>query len=90
VLQALRRTSGFALAGPAGHLLFTSVTREEKYKAKPFIDTVVYRAGDMVGSWVFAGLGTLGLGLTARAWMALPLTAAWLAMVGLIMRSRRR
>ena len=38
------------------------VPREDKYKAKSFIDTVVYRAGDQVGSWSYALLGMLGAG----------------------------
>jgi ATP:ADP antiporter, AAA family len=55
------------------------VPREDRYKAKSFIDTVVYRLGDQVGAWSFAGIGALGLGATAAAIVAVPLSAAWLA-----------
>lgn len=59
--------------------LHRHVTREEKYKAKNFIDTVVYRGGDAVSGWAFAGLTALGLGATGIAVVALPLCAAWIA-----------
>lgn len=75
--QVLRRTAQYGVARPAREMLFTVVTREEKYKAKNFIDTVVYRGGDAVSGWAFAGLAALGLGLTGIAVVALPLAAIW-------------
>lgn len=78
--QVLRRAADFALARPARELLYTAVDREAKYKAKNFIDTVVYRSGDAVGGWAFAGLKALGLGLAGIAWIAVPLAALWLAL----------
>src|SRR5260221_388902 len=36
----------FAISKPARETLFTVVPRSERYKAKNFIDTVVYRGGD--------------------------------------------
>ncbi len=77
--QVLRRAATYAVAGPATQILFTVLTREEKYKAKNFVDTVVYRGGDALSSWAFAGLTGLGLGLSGIALVALPLTAVWLA-----------
>src|SRR5262249_25755443 len=77
--QVLRRAATYAVAGPASQILFTVVTREEKYMAKNFIDTVVYRGGDALSGWAFAGLTALGLGLTGIALVALPLTALWTA-----------
>lgn len=55
-----------------------SVPREDRYKAKNFIDTVVYRGGDQVASWAYAGLIGLGLSMTGVAIMAVPLSAVWL------------
>jgi AAA family ATP:ADP antiporter len=55
------------------------LAREDKYKAKTFIDTVVYRAGDQVGSWSYLGLSALGLGIAGVALVAVPLSALWLA-----------
>ncbi|MFD0935389.1 NTP/NDP exchange transporter, partial [Methylobacterium trifolii] len=75
--QVLRRAGNFAISRPIREVLFTVVPREDRYKAKSFIDTVVYRLGDQVGAWSFAGIGALGLGATAVALVAVPLSAAW-------------
>ncbi|MFA9460469.1 NTP/NDP exchange transporter [Thiohalorhabdus methylotrophus] len=84
VFQVLRRAASYALARPAREVLFTVVGREERYKAKNVIDTVVYRGGDAATGWVFAGLTGLGLGLAAMAAVAVPLAVGWLALgVGL-------
>src|SRR5690606_3474881 len=56
VFQVLRRGGNYAVARPTREVLFTVVAREEKYKAKSFIDTFVYRVGDQVGAWSYAGL----------------------------------
>ncbi len=77
--QVLRRAGNYAIARPAREMLFTVVGREEKYKAKNFIDTVVYRGGDAVSGWVFAALTALGLGLSAIAFIAVPVAMLWLA-----------
>jgi AAA family ATP:ADP antiporter len=79
VLQVLRRAANFALARPTREILFTVLPREDKYKAKSFIDTVVYRAGDQVGSWSYLLLGSFGLGIAGVAVVAVPLSALWLA-----------
>jgi len=78
-LQVARRVGNFALIRPTRELLFTVVSREDKYKAKAVIDTVVYRGGDQIGSWSYLGLGALGLGLAGVAWVAVPLSLLWLA-----------
>ncbi len=78
-VQVLRRAGNYALAKPAREVLFTVVSREERYKAKSVIDTLVYRGGDALSAWLFAGLAGLGFGLTAMALLALPLTGLWLA-----------
>ncbi|MGH8726418.1 MAG: NTP/NDP exchange transporter, partial [Burkholderiales bacterium] len=46
VFGVTRRVGEFAISKPAREALFTVVPREERYKAKNFIDTVVYRGGD--------------------------------------------
>ena len=66
----LRRASNFALTNPAMEILFTVVPREEKYKAKNFIETFVYRGGDQIGAWTYAGLTALGLGLSGISFAA--------------------
>lgn len=78
VIYALRRAGNFAIARPVREVLFTVVPREDRYKAKSFIDTVVYRLGDQVGAWSYTGLAALGFGGHAAAVVAVPLSAAWL------------
>jgi ATP:ADP antiporter, AAA family len=77
--QVLRRAGNFALTRPAREVLFTVVPREDRYKAKAFIDTAVYRTGDQVGAWSYALIGALGFGATQAAVVAVILSAAWLA-----------
>jgi AAA family ATP:ADP antiporter len=79
-VQVLRRVCNFAFARPARELLFTVVSREDKYKAKSFLDTAVYRAGDQVGSWSYAVLSAIGLALAGISLVAVPLSALWIAL----------
>ena len=75
--EVLRRTSHFALSKPAQEVLFTSVPRDQKYRAKSFIDTVVYRGGDVLAAWVYTFVAQ-GFGFLATAIFGLALTLAWL------------
>jgi AAA family ATP:ADP antiporter len=65
---------------PARETLFTIVPRADRYKAKAFIDTFVYRAGDVVGAQTEGLLGRLGMGLAALASLAVPLAMAWMVL----------
>lgn len=76
--QVLRRAGNFAIARPVREVLFTVVPREDRYKAKSFIDTVVYRLGDQVGAWSFTGIQGVGFGSAGVAGAAIPLSVAWL------------
>lgn len=76
--QVLRRAGNFAIARPAREVLFTVLPREDRYKAKSFIDTVVYRLGDQIGAWSFALLSALGFGLTKVSVIAGAASALWL------------
>jgi AAA family ATP:ADP antiporter len=77
VFQVLRRAMNYAVSRPAREVLFTVLRREDKYKAKSFMDTFVYRAGDQIGAWSYPALRWLGLGLTGISWAAVPLVAFW-------------
>lgn len=77
VFQALRRAGNYAVARPTREVLYTVLSREDKYKAKSFIDTFVYRAGDQVGAWSYALLAALGLGVSGVALAAVPVSVAW-------------
>jgi AAA family ATP:ADP antiporter len=72
VCQIARRALDFALAKPAREVLFTVVRPEDRYKAKSFIDTFVYRSGDAVAAVSLEHVGTpalvLGVGVVCGAW----------------------
>jgi len=89
VFQVLRRSSNYAIARPCREMLYTVIPRSAKYKAKNFIDTFVYRFGDQVGAWSYAGLGALGLGAAAISLVAVPLAAAWMV-IGLWLGRRQK
>ena len=76
VFQVLRRSADYSIARPAREVLFTVVPREDRYKAKAFIDTFVYRLGDQVGAWSMALLGAISN--AAGALVAILLAIAWL------------
>jgi AAA family ATP:ADP antiporter len=77
VFQTLRRAGNYAVSRPAREVLFTVLRREDKYKAKSFMDTFVYRAGDQIGAWSYPVLKWFGLGLTGISFVAAPLAAIW-------------
>jgi len=76
-VQVLRRAGNYAVMKPAREMLYVVLGKEEKYKAKNFIDTVIYRGGDAVSAWAYAGMQAMGLSLAAIAFMAVPLCAIW-------------
>ena len=82
-LQIIRRAGNYAITRPAREMLFTRVDRETRFKAKPVIDIVAYRGGDMLMAWLFTGLTQgLGLGLAAVAIVGAGIAALW-SMVGI-------
>jgi AAA family ATP:ADP antiporter len=88
--QALQRTANFALSNPAREVLFTVLSREEKYKAKNVIDIVVVRGADAAGGWLFAALRSLGMELRALSLVAIPLVLVCLALGLLLGRAQER
>jgi AAA family ATP:ADP antiporter len=51
VFQVIRRGVEYAVTRPAREVIYTVVSREDRFKTKGFIDTFVYRLGDQVGIW---------------------------------------
>jgi AAA family ATP:ADP antiporter len=86
--ELMRRASHHALEKPSREVLFTVVSREEKYKAKDFLDVAVYRGGDSLGGWIYEGLRRCGP--AAPAWFAIPLSAVALGVSGYLARSQQR
>ena len=80
VFIVLRRGTNFGLTNPAVEVLFTVVPREDKYKAKSFIETFVYRAGDQIGAWTYKLFVALGLGVSGAAFAAVPFGVIWLGL----------
>lgn len=76
-VQILRRAGNYAIMRPGREMLYVVLRTEEKYKAKNFIDTVIYRGGDAVSAWVYAGLLAIGLSGAGIALAAVPLAALW-------------
>ena len=72
VLTVGRRALGFGFAKPSTDMLYSVVTPEEKYKTKNFIDTAVYRGGDVVGTWTIRFLQILGMGMSAISALMIP------------------
>ncbi len=82
VVQVAYRAGRYGLTKPAREILWTVLSREAKYKSKPFLDAAVYRGGDLVSGWIYTGLLAVGLSIGTIAFMAAPVAAVW-AMVGL-------
>ncbi len=76
-VQVAQRSLNYGVLGPAKEMLFTVLDRETKYKSKNFIDTVVYRGGDVTASWIFKGLTSIGMSLSQIAWLYLPIMGLW-------------
>lgn len=77
VVQVARRAAEFAIVKPAREVLFTVVSREEKYSAKSFIDTFVYRSGDAIGALADRTVAALGLSPAGFALAFVPVASLW-------------
>ena len=77
VIIIIHRAGNFFLLKPSREILFTVCRKDEKYRAKNFIDTVVYRGGDAITGWFFTLCISLGFGLSAIAILAIPLALIW-------------
>ena len=80
VFQVVRRAGEYAITKPARELLFTVVGREQKYKAKNFVDTVVFRGADAASGWLYAAAKGLGAGVSALSFIAAPLALGWMVL----------
>lgn len=76
-LQVARRVSQYAIARPAREMCFTVVPQASRYRAKNVVDTVVYRAGDVVAAWMQAGLRGAGFGMAGTVVFGLVCSGLW-------------
>ena len=77
VVDVVRRAGSYAITTPSREVLFTSLDRTEKYKAKSFLDTVVFRGGDALAGHAFNALRALGAGGLWMAAIMIPIAGAW-------------
>lgn len=77
ILQIIRRAGYYALINPARENLYVVVSRAEKYKAKNFIDTSVYRGGDALAAAVSSVLRGAGFTVANIALLAVPIALVW-------------
>jgi AAA family ATP:ADP antiporter len=77
-LQIARRAGNYAITRPGREMLFTAVDADTRYKAKPVIDVVVYRGGDMLTAWFYTFLTTsLAFGSAGVAVIAAIVAGVW-------------
>lgn len=81
--QIVRRSMHYAVDRPTREVLFTVLGPDAKYKSKSFIDTFVYRGGDLLGAWTYSWLAAIGS-------LAIPVAAAWLAVAAALAARQRR
>ena len=80
VLQVIRRAGNYGIQRPAREVLYTILSRTNKYKAKNFNDTFVYRVGDQIGAWSYTLISWLGLGIAGLSFIMVPFSAVWLVL----------
>ena len=77
-LQVARRAGNYAITRPGREILFTAVDADTRFKAKPVIDIVVYRGGDMLTAWFYTALtATLSLGTAGIAAVSALVAGVW-------------
>lgn len=84
LLEVIRKTANYAISRPSREVLFTAVSRREKYQAKNFIDTVVYRAGDTGAAALFGAFFKVGASVVVVSFSAVVASVVYLV-VGLLL-----
>jgi AAA family ATP:ADP antiporter len=90
VFGVLRRAGEYAVSKPARETLFNVLPATQKYTAKNVIDTAVSRGGDMLASWSFKGLQSMGFTAPHIAWMAVPIAGVWVMCAWALGREAQR
>ena len=90
VVMVVRRAGEYAFVRPGREMLYTVVPAEDKYKAKNFIDTVVYRGGDAISAWVKRGLDLLAEHPATAMIIGAAIALVWAGSGGLLGRWHRQ
>lgn len=86
-----RRAGNYAITRPSREMLFTVLDRETRFKAKPVIDVVLYRGGDVLTAWLFTlAAEKIGLGLTGIAVVIGVIAIVWTAVAVWLGRGYQR
>lgn len=87
-LQIFRRSLTFGFSKPTSDMLYVVVSAKEKYKVKNFIDTAIYRSGDVIAAWLIRFMS--GIGITGIAIVCIPVAIVWAALTHRIGRTYLR
>ncbi len=79
VVMVARRAGEYAFIRPGREMLYTVVPPEQKYKAKNFNDTVVYRGGDALSAWIKAGIDVVAQQPMVAMLIGTGIALAWAA-----------
>ena len=88
-VMIVRRIGEYAFVRPGREMLFAPLDAQSKYKAKNFIDTVVYRGGDALSGWVKRALDVLADHPAAAMFIGAGVAAAW-AITGVALGRRQK
>ena len=86
-----RRVGQYAIVRPCREMLYTTVDRESKYKAKNVNDTLVYRSSDWVFAKAQAGIeSAFNASLAGMALFGAGIAAAWAVVAWVLGRAHER
>ena len=83
------RGTTYGLAVPAVSVLYTVVSRSDKYKAKNVIDTLVIRGADVAANWTITWLQGMAMVLTTLSALMIPVAATGLGL-GMLLGYRNK
>lgn len=90
-VYVFRRLGQYAIVRPCREMLYTTVDRESKYKAKNVNDTLVYRTSDfVVAKGHDAFVSAFAASLTWVAWLGAGIAALWAMVAYLLGRAHER
>jgi ATP:ADP antiporter, AAA family len=78
IVETCRKVCEYVVTRPSREVLYTVVPREEKYEAKVFIDTFVYRLGDVLGTGFVSCVAIFSAQPGATFLAAIPFLLVWI------------
>lgn len=75
--NAIHRATRYAMIRPARETLFSVVSAQDKYKAKPIVDVFLYRGGDVAGAGAEQAIAVAGIAIGSMVMMVAPLAVVW-------------